>query len=227
MRTEPAPGPIDALAHECRAVSATVLALSDEDFASPTRCTAWDVKELLAHMHRDVDRINVALANSPPDRADTTAVTYWHSYDPKVDGAAIADRAKEWAASFKSGQELAKAWDAMWRRAIQTLSFTDSGRLVETWGPKLTLEEFVKTRVLEMTVHGLDLAEALSRPPATTDAGIAVTRAILVGLLGVEPPGDLGWDDVVFIEAGTGRRPLTHRERAILGALAVRFPLLG
>ena len=227
MRKEPAPGPIDALAQECEGVSEVVLALSEGDFASPTRCTAWDVKELLAHMHRDVDRINVALADSPPDRADTTAVTYWRSYDPKVDGAAIADRAKERAASFESGQELAKAWDAMWRRAVQTLSFTESGRLVETWGPKLTLEEFVKTRVLEITVHGLDLAEALSLPPAPTDAGIAVTRAILVGLLGVEPPGDLGWDDVAFIEAGTGRRPLTDRERVTLGPLAVRFPLLG
>ncbi len=56
--------------------------------------------------------------------------------------------------------------------------------------------------------------------------GAALVRAMLVELLGAEPPSALGWDDVAFIEAGTGRRPLTERDRTALGELAGCFPLL-
>jgi len=84
----------------------------------------------------------------------------------------------------------------------------------------------VKTRVLEIAVHGLDLADALGRPPWITPGGAAITRAILEGLLGGAPPPGLEWDDVAFIEAGTGRRPLTGADRAVLGEAATAFPLL-
>ena len=62
--------------------------------------------------------------------------------------------------------------------------------------------------------------------PEVTAGGSAVTREILVGLLGAEPPAALGWDDLTFIETGTGRRPLTPEDRDILGDRTAGFPLL-
>src|SRR5207248_4446228 len=95
--------PLETLAAECGLVSGVVLELPEEDFLLPTRCAAWNVKELLAHMYRDVDRINAALAAPGPPVADTDAVSYWRAYDPSVDAAAIAGRAKDLAASFGWG----------------------------------------------------------------------------------------------------------------------------
>ena len=91
----------------------------------------------------------------------------------------------------------------------------------------IRLDEFVTTRVLEIGVHGLDLAAALGRPPWLTSGAASVVLSILAGLLGEDPSPALGWSDLTFIETGTGRRPLTDAERSVLGERAGAFPLLG
>jgi len=219
--------PLEALAEECEEVSKIALELTQDDFARPTRCRAWNLKELLAHIYRDVDRINTALASPPPPEATHDSITYWRSYDRISDGRDIADRAKELASQYAGGSELAEGWDEMWRRAIDSARHADRSRLVVTWGPVLTLEEFLKTRVFETTVHRMDLEDALGRKGWGTDRAVAIVDETLEGLLGQEPPSDLEWDVVDFIETGAGRRPLTDNERKILGPLAGRFPLMG
>src|SRR5439155_11508384 len=103
----------------------------------------------------------------------------------------------------------------------------DPARTVQTFGPVLRLDEFLKTRVLELAVHRLDLLHALGRERSVDPTSAEVVVPILDGLLGSERPAELGWSDVEFIEAGTGRRPIEPGERAALGPLADRFPLLG
>ena len=220
------PEALDALKVECERVSEAALELSEEDFGLPSRCSAWNVKELLAHMYRDVERTIVGLRQDPPDEADTDAITYWTAYDPTVDAPEIADRAKTRAASYGSGRELAIVWDDMWRRAVDLAEEEGPLRVIRTWAPALTLDEFLKTRALEITVHGMDMALALGREPWTTTEGADVTIKILQGLLGPELPDELGWDDLTFIDKGTGRAALTNDERDTLGRLAERFPLL-
>lgn len=219
--------PLEALREECEEVSRLVLFLTEDEFAKSTRLPAWNVKELLGHLYRDVDRTNTGLAQPPPAEATHDAVSYWRSYDPVGDAPSIADRAKEVASRHDTGEELARAWDEMWRRAVEAAGTTDRSRLLLTWGPVLTLDEFLKTRVLEVTVHRMDMEDALGRKGWGTDQAVSIVDEILEGLLGEEPPSDLEWDVVDFIEVGTGRRPLKESERAILGPLADRFPLLG
>ena len=219
---------LGALEKECELVSRAALRLEEEDFARQTRCTEWNVGELLAHMYRDVERTIVGLAQPPPAREpDTDSVSYWRSYSPVGDAPDIADRAKQRWASYGRGHDLAVVWDDMWRRALERAAGADRNRTVTTWGPILTLEEFLRTRVLEMTVHGMDLAGALDRDPWPTEGGLAVTAEILKGLLGTEPPTGLGWDRPAFIERGSGRVELSSEERETLGALSDRFPLMG
>ena len=220
--------PVQALADECEELSATTSGLAEEEFSLPTRCTEWNVKELLGHTYRGVNRINVLLADPAPPAADTDAISYWRAYVPEDDAPDIAKRGKEAADEFASGAELARAWDHMWRETVALAGRTDPARLVATtWGPTLRLDEYVKTRVLEVTVHRMDLEDALGRKGWGTDLAISIVDDILAGLLGEDPPRDLEWDVVEFIEAGCGRRALTDRERAVLGPLATRFPLLG
>jgi uncharacterized protein (TIGR03083 family) len=208
-------------------VSETAWGLSEEEFGRPTRCAAWNVKELLSHLYRAVDRINTALVQPEPPSAGTDSVSYWRSYGPAADAPDIADRAKELSDRYATGADLARGWDGMWREAIESASRADPGRVVVTWQPTLRLDEFLRTRVLEVTVHRMDLDDALGRKGWGTDQAISIVDDILSGLLGEDPPRDLEWDVVEFIEAGTGRRTLTPDERRILGPLADRFPLLG
>lgn len=219
------PWSLDALRDECQRISTVVLALGAADFARPTRLPSWSVKEVLAHLYMVVQRTSLSLAELPPPAADADAITYW-SYERATDAPATAEAARTLAASYEGGHELALAWDATWRRAVEAASLEDGPRPVVTWGPVLTLDDFLRTRVLELVVHGIDLARALDRPPWATRGGMLITLAILTALLGIGPPSALRWNDVAFVEKGTGRIPLTRGEREILGGLADRFPLL-
>lgn len=226
-RDTSAADPLEALREECEEVSKIVLALSEEDFSRPTRCTAWNVKELVAHMYWGVNRATRSLGEPAPEAADTDSISYWRSYDPLEDAPGVAGRATERAVEYATGRELAAGWDELWRRVVDSAGREDRGRIVSTWGPTLTLDDFLKTRVLEITVHRMDLQDALGEKGWGTDQAISIVDDTLEGLLGEEPPSDLEWDVVDFIEAGTGRRPLSSEERDILGPLADRFPLLG
>jgi hypothetical protein len=90
----------------------------------------------------------------------------------------------------------------------------------------MKLADWVVTRVMSVPAHGLDVALTLGSEPWTTRPALDVTRPVLISLLGAQPPAQLGWDDRTVLAAGTGRRALTSRERAVLGALQDRFPLL-
>jgi uncharacterized protein (TIGR03083 family) len=216
----------DALAGESARVSKVVLGLPEEAFGQPTRCPPWDVKALLGHVWRDVDRILVYLAGPAPAAADATEVTYFRSYDPGADAPDISRRAQDVADEHGTGRALARSFDHRWREAVDAARREDPGRIVRTFRPSLLLPDYLATRVLEMAVHGLDLAHALGRERWITPEGTSIVRDILVGLLGIEPPASLEWDDVTFIETGTGRCVVSDDERAILGDRTALLPLL-
>lgn len=216
----------DVLAEECGRVTSLLLGLPEEDFARPTRCAPWTVKELAGHLYRSLFRIPTVLDAAPPDAADTDSVTYWRSYDVPTDAPVIAAHARDTAAEYDSGTALARMFDEMCRQALERAREEDPGRLVRVWwGPKLRLDEFLKTRVLEVVVHGLDLTHALERPPVASEAGIGMVCDTLVALLGVPPPPR--WSEIELVEKGTGRAALDGADGEELGAAAGAFPLLG
>lgn len=219
-------GVVDVLAEECRRVGELLLGLPEDDFARPTRCEPWDVKELTAHLYRSLFRIPTVLDADPPPAADTDSVTYWRSYDPPTDAPAIATHARATAAEYDTGSALARALDEMTRGALERARAEDSGHLVEVWwGPRLRLDEFLKTRVLEVVVHGLDLTHALGRAPIASEGGTKMVCQTLEALLGDAPLRR--WSPIELIEKGTGRVPLDEADREELGANAGAFPLLG
>lgn len=217
---------LSALREECAEVSKALGGIAEAGFEGPTRCSAWSVKELLAHVYRGVDNIAVYLAVPEPDEVTHDSVTYW-GYDVVAESPGVADRAKELAATYASGASLVKAWNARWQVVLDEAAAADPERLVATWGPVLTLEEYLRTRVVEMVVHHLDLEDAFGRTSWGTDEAVGIVDEILVDLLGKEPPHELDWDVVEFIERATGRKELTENERTLLGVRAAkRFPLI-
>ncbi len=185
------------------------------------------MKELVGHIWRDVDRLGTGLAAPDAEPVETDAVMYWRSYDPVGDAPAIAERAKETADGFASGRDLARSFSEMWPARLDAAEAADPSRSVRTFGPVLRLDEFVKTRVLETAVHRLDLLHALGRERSLRPESAAVIVPVLEALLGSPLPGELGWSDLEFVEAGTGRRAIGPAEAEILGDLAERFPLVG
>jgi hypothetical protein len=84
----------------------------------------------------------------------------------------------------------------------------------------MRLDEFVASRIVEAVVHGMDLTDALGRPPMATPEGVGVTAAILDELLARRTvagrPADLG-DDLAWIRAASGRGPHPDPRLPLIG----------
>jgi uncharacterized protein (TIGR03083 family) len=220
---------LETLDGETRRSIDVVRDLPDAAFSAPTRCPPWDVRVLVGHMVRDLDRVLTYLADPAPETqvADSDLVAYWRSYDPQAEGPRITANSVETADRYATPADLVEGFDSTLRRCLEEAGSEDPARVLSTRLTSIRLDEFLKTRILEIGVHGLDLAAALGRPPWLTPAAASVVLTILVGLFGDDPAPALGWSDLTFIETGTGRRPLTEGERSVLGDRANAFPLLG
>ena len=143
--------------------------LDDADLTKPTRCDAWDVRGLIGHLIRDVDRILAYLPEPAPSDPDRDEVSYFRSYDPVAGAPQVARSAVETAERFATSAALIEGFATTWRAAVEAARTAGPDRVIATrWGPGLRMDDYVPTRVLEMTVHGLDLADALGRAPWTT-----------------------------------------------------------
>jgi hypothetical protein len=182
------------------------------------------VKELAAHVWNGLDRLPTYLAAPAPPAATADAVSYWRSSGPGADAPSVAARSAEIAERFADGAELARSFHEHWPACIEAARADDPSRLVRSRVADIRLDEFVATRVVEAAVHGLDVAAAVRREPWITPAATEVTVTILRALLGSDPPAR--WDDVAFVEIGTGRRTPGDRELAELGSASSLLPLL-
>lgn len=69
--------PVDLFSHSWIALRTAVVELRDEDFAQPSGCPGWLVRELLCHLIIDAQDVLITMV-TPAKRAPTrTAVTYW------------------------------------------------------------------------------------------------------------------------------------------------------
>jgi hypothetical protein len=92
----------------------------------------------------------------------------------------------------------------------------------------MLLAEFLRTRVLELAVHGLDLAVAVDRTPWMTEHAASVTSDLLLSTADAARLLEAtGWDRVTLIAKLTGRLPLTAAEADLIGSLGIRWLTLG
>ena len=89
----------------------------------------------------------------------------------------------------------------------------------------ILLSEYVATRVLEITIHQMDVRDAFGLDPDPSSEGLWQTLEILERRLG-EDPLAIGFDAVDFVLLSTGRREVGDQDRRLLGPLAERLPLL-
>ena len=215
---------LDALRRETERTGAFLATLHEEDWARPTRCVPLTVLQLSAHTLRGAMRIDEMLTNGPVEgEAEKDGETYFR-YDPAF-GATVVQRAIE-ASEDLDPSSAAAAWTRTWSnvldRAEQDLATDD--RLYRSIFGIIRLSEYLRTRVVEVTVHTMDLRDALGLAPDPSAEGLRVTCDVLRGLLGADTIA-LGIDEVHFALAGTGRARLGDADRTALGPLADHFPL--
>ncbi|MYW63432.1 maleylpyruvate isomerase [Streptomyces sp. SID8379] len=198
--------------------------LTAEDFARPSGCTGWLVRDLVCHLVIDAQDVLITLV-TPADTAPTRdAVTYWTIDDHEAGGddplAALTVRL---AAAYQDPALLTFHLDDVGSAAGRAARLADPALRVATQGEVLTAGDYLDAYVLEWTLHHLDLIADLpgaARPPAE---GLARARQLIEGIAGGPFPAALPDTDVLLI--GTGRRQPDEAQRAALERSGVRYPV--
>jgi uncharacterized protein (TIGR03083 family) len=218
---------LEAFDAESRRLSEVVAAAGDAAFARPSPCAPWTVAELVYHVRTGMGRLTGMLtAPEPAGRGLVPAAAYYRA-DHRFSAATNAGRtddARSGAAALPGAAARARDFDEVRRQAWALVQAAPPGRAVRTrHGDRMLLTEFLRTRVLELAVHGLDLAAALECPPWMTAPAAQVTGELLL------PPAaaarlraETGWDQVTLIAALTGRRPVTPAETQLIESLGTQ-----
>ncbi|PZG15951.1 hypothetical protein C1I95_18595 [Micromonospora craterilacus] len=226
----------DAFRDECRRLGEILRTLDPAALDRPTDCPPWTVAELLAHVRTGVGRLADMLAAPAPARAQVDAAGYFGAakFTPQVDAARI-NAAQAEAAGLDAGHDpagpadrsrLGADFDRVWRATLDAVDAHPHDRVVRTrHGDAMTVPEFLRTRVVEVGVHGLDLAAALDRSPWLTPTAGQVIADLLTG--GRAVPPELGWDRLTLIRKATGRTPRSRAEQATLDTTGFRFLAFG
>lgn len=227
---------IDAFRDEAERLSEAMRRESETAFGRPSTCPPWNVAELLNHVRIAVGRLTAVLTSPEPEpgsrgAALVDAVGYYRP-DHRFSPATNADRvgtAQRHAAGLATATEAVRYFEQDWRRAWALTLAAPPDRVVRTrHGDQMLLIEFLRTRVVELAVHGLDLAASLDRDPwMTAQAASLIEDLILPAGTANAVRAETGWDRITLIAKVTRRRPLTDAEAAWINLQPVRWLTLG
>ncbi|MEU6080035.1 sterol carrier family protein [Streptomyces sp. NPDC047108] len=160
-----------------------VAGLSDEQWERPTRLGDWTVRDLVVHIALGADSVGAYLRKPPPPAREVTVLD-WPSATAAVAGA-VDQRARTVAASTEPRAMLDRAADGL----ADALASAPGDRLLAARLGAMTLDDFLVTRCVELTVHTDDLAAALGRDVALDRQALAAATRVLADTLAAKAPG--------------------------------------
>jgi len=212
-------------------LSAVILGADDAALDRPSPCPPWTVRELLCHVRIGVGRVPAMLAGPGPPPGPLTDAPGYYRPDQRFSRAVNADRiaiARRAAAAAGPAPALARDVDQAWRDAWAQMCAAPQERVVLTrHGDRMLLTEFLRTRVLELAVHGLDLAAGLDRPPWLTDAAADVVEELVLPAGSARLREEAGWDRPTLVAMATGRLPFRPVDKALMERHGLRRLALG
>lgn len=222
---------VDAFGAEAEQLTAAIFGTGDAALDRPSPCQPWTVRELLCHVRIGIGRVETALAGPEPPPGPLTDAPGYYRPDQRFSAAVNDDRiatAQRAAGAAGPAPALARDVDRAWRDAWAQMRGAPQGRVVRTrHGDQMLLTEFLRTRVLELAVHGLDLAAGLDRPPWLTDAAAAVVEELVLPAGSARLLEEAGWDRPTLVAKATGRIPFGPFDEALLERHGFRRLALG
>jgi hypothetical protein len=202
-----------------------VAQLPDEDFALPSGCTGWLVRDLVCHLIIDAQDVLITLVTPAETEPTRNAVTYWDVAETPPTGDDPLDALiVRLAAAYEDPALLKFHLDDVGSAAGRAAELADPGLRVSTRDEVLTVGDYLTAYVLEWTLHHLDLIAHLpnaAEPPAKS---LARSREMLETIAGTVFPASFSDKDALLV--GTGRRAPTDADKAELGELAAKLPLV-
>jgi hypothetical protein len=211
--------------HSWASLRTAVAELPDEDFAHPSGCTGWIVRDLLCHPIIDDQEVLITLATPSGSEPTRTAVTYWDlpqtppSGDDPLDSLIV-----RLAAAYQEPRLLQFHLDDVGSAAGRAAELADPDLRVSTRDQVLLAGDYLTAYVLEWTLHHLDLIAHLPDAAQPPIEGLAQSRHMLEKIAGTTFPTSFSDRDALLV--GTGRRAPTDAEKAELGELTATLPLV-
>lgn len=131
--------------------------LTDDEWARPSRCPGWSVKDLVSHMLGT----EAMLAGRPQPSVDVPDADHLRNDIGRLNEAWIVERRE------RSGAEVLAEFTAITTDRLATLGRMDQAQFdEEAWTPagKATYGRFMQIRVFDCWMHEQDARAALDRP---------------------------------------------------------------
>ncbi|MEU0792770.1 maleylpyruvate isomerase N-terminal domain-containing protein [Amycolatopsis sp. NPDC005961] len=212
---------MDLFSRTWAALRAAVASLPDAEFAKPSGCRGWLVRDLVCHLVIDAQDVLITLVTPASSPVTHDAVTYWAvgSTPPPGDDPLDALIVRL-AAAYEDPALLKFHLDDVGAAAGRAADLADPGMRVSTQEMVLTAGDYLSAYVLEWTLHHLDLPAVAPPPPE----GLARAREMVEKIAGTAFPASFSDPDVLLV--ATGRRTPSDAEREALGELAARLPFV-
>ncbi|MFH8747952.1 maleylpyruvate isomerase N-terminal domain-containing protein [Streptomyces rimosus] len=216
---------MDLFSRSWTALRTAVAELSDEDFARPSGCAGWLVRDLVCHLIIDAQDVLITLVTPADTEPTRDAVTYWEVAETPPTGDDPLDALiVRLAAAYEDPGLLKFHLDDLGSAAGRAAELADPTVGVGTRDVVLTTGDYLSAYVLEWTLHHLDLIAHLPNAAEPPTEGLARTREMLEKIAGTAFPSSFSDKDALLI--GTGRRMPTETEKAELGELAAKLPFV-
>ncbi|MFI6463496.1 maleylpyruvate isomerase N-terminal domain-containing protein [Streptomyces sp. NPDC050538] len=204
---------------------AAVADLSDEDFARPSGCAGWLVRDLVCHLVIDAQDVLITLVTPADTEPTRDAVTYWTvTQTPPTGDDPLDALIVRLAAAYEEPWLLKFHLDDVGSAAGRAARLADPDLRVSTQDEVLTAGDYLSAYVLEWTLHHLDLVAHLPDAAGPSAEVLAGARELLERIAGAAFPSP--FSDTAALLVGTGRRAPTAEEKAQLGALDTKLPLV-
>jgi uncharacterized protein (TIGR03083 family) len=163
-----------------------VAAVPAESFALPTRLGTWTVAELVAHIGMDMAAVPRYLRGERAVSAALDAPGYVLACAAAATG--VDERVRLMSAEARPA-ELRHLVHESRLDADAVLVDADARFIVPSRLGTIGLADFLATRCVEATVHGLDLAAAVGVEPPMVDDAVTVSAKVLAAALAEKVPG--------------------------------------
>ncbi|MFJ3419998.1 maleylpyruvate isomerase N-terminal domain-containing protein [Streptomyces sp. NPDC086082] len=216
---------MDLFARSWTALLAAVADLSDEDFARPSGCAGWLVRDLVCHLVIDAQDVLITLVTPADTEPTPDAVTYWTvAQTPPTGDDPLDALIVRLAAAYEEPWLLKFHLDDVGSAAGRAARLADPDLRVSTQDEVLTAGDYLSAYVLEWGLHHLDLVAHLPYAAGPSAEVLAGARELLERIAGAAFPSS--FSDTAALLVGTGRRAPADEEEAQLGSLAAKLPLV-